>query len=66
MIPDKYTSRRITEVDVVRYGEYAGIFDHEVVTISTVDYFESVWNTIYISVVYDTCVRRMIKRRFFP
>lgn len=66
IIPDKYTTRRISEVDVVRYGEYAGRFDHEVITISTTDYFESTWNMIYISAVYDTCVRRMIKRRFFP
>lgn len=66
ILPDKYIKKTISETEVVKNAKYIGTFDSEVVTFSTVDYFEYVWNTIYISVVTDSCVRRMIKRRFLP
>ena len=66
ILPDKYIKKTISETEVVKNAKYIGTFDREVVTFSTVDYFEYVWNTIYISVVSDSCVKRMIKRRFLP
>lgn len=66
IIPADYQKESITDVDVVRYGTYIGAVSYEIVTFSTIDAYQGVWNTLYIAEVSESCIKRIIKRRFLP
>lgn len=66
IIPADYQKQSVTDLDVVRYGTYLGTFSNEIVTFSTVDAYHCVWNTLYIAEVSESCIKRIIKRRFLP
>ena len=64
IVPDTFLKRDPTGAEVVRYGKVVGKFENEVVAFSTEDYYEHVWNRIYIAAVQKHCIDKVIKRRF--
>ena len=66
IVPDKYNSNQIRDIDVAKYGTMVGKCGNEIVTIATTEYFEYSWNVVYFAISVNGCVTRMIKRRFLP
>lgn len=66
VIPDAYLEKDITEREVPQYGVFAGTFSNELVTLTITNYFPYVRNRLYLALVGDGCIRKMIRRRFIP
>ena len=64
-MPVGYSTQAITEKMVTEFGVYAGIFDHEMVTIALRDFYPYIKNMLYIVATTKDCTAKMIRRKFF-
>ena len=66
VVPDEYLKKELNDREIPAYGTLAGTFSNELVTLVITDYFPYVRNRLYLAIVGDGCVRKMIRRRFVP
>lgn len=65
VMPVGYSTQAITEKTVTEFGVYAGIFDHEMVTIALRDFYPYIKNMLYVVATTKDCTAKMIRRKFF-